>query len=82
MERLLGNNFFMTCKVVINVIPEFVFRTILSLSSLSCCTCGASSVPYVAVAIKHPPLEDGISFCIHILLIKISFSSHFSNVST
>ena len=36
-------------------VPDSVDKIVLSLISLSCCTCGASSEPNVAVAIKHPP---------------------------
>ena len=37
---------------------QILFEKTLSLSSLNCCTCGAISEPYVAVAIKQPPSSD------------------------
>ena len=46
---------------VINAAPDFVLRTVLSLSSLSCWTCGDNSDPKVAVAIKHPPFSPFVS---------------------
>ena len=42
-------------NAVINDAPDCVSSTVLSRSSLSSCTCGASSEPNVAVAIRHPP---------------------------
>jgi len=39
-------------------VPDSVCNRELSLSSRNCCTCGASSEPYVAVAIKQPPPLD------------------------
>ena len=41
-----------------NAVPDSVFSNWLSLSSLSCWTCSASSEPYVAVAMRQPPPED------------------------
>ena len=55
----------------------------LSLISLSCCTCGASSEPNVAVAIKHPPPSAFLaSICdckSAICVSKLSISSMFPN---
>ncbi|CAI8028912.1 hypothetical protein GBAR_LOCUS16443 [Geodia barretti] len=38
-----------------NDVPESVESSVLSLISRRSWTCGASSLPYAAVAIKHPP---------------------------
>ena len=57
----------------------------LSLSSLSCCTCGASSEPNVAVAIKQPPfspltcpLSGGVIGCAFASPTAISNETTFS----
>ena len=39
-------------------VPESDCNSELSRSSRNCCTCGASSEPYVAVAIRQPPPDD------------------------
>ena len=44
-----------------NVAPDCVFITVLSLISLRNCTCGAISEPNAAVAIRQPPPSS--SFC-------------------
>ena len=41
-----------------NAEPDSVCNSELSLSSRSCCTCGVSSEPYVAVAMRQPPPPD------------------------
>jgi len=42
-----------------NAEPDSVWSTVLSRSSRSCWTCGASSEPNAAVAIKQPPILTG-----------------------
>ena len=55
----------MLLNVCINAEPDCVCSNWLSRNSLSCCTCGASSVPYVAVAIRHPPPSlDAVAFSV------------------
>ena len=44
-----------------NAVPEPVLNSILSLTSLSSCTWGASSVPKAAVAIAHCFVGVGVS---------------------
>ena len=41
-----------------NEVPDSEFSRVLSLNSRSCWTCGASSEPKVAVAIRQPPPFD------------------------
>ncbi len=42
------------------LVPELVPNNTLSLTSLSSCTCGASSLPNAAVAIRHPLFGVGV----------------------
>ena len=42
------------------LLPAKVWRTRLSLKPRRNCTCGLSSEPYVAVAIKHPDFGAGL----------------------
>ena len=44
-----------------NVVPDVVLIRVLSRISRKSWTCGASSVPYVAVAIKQPFVGGGLS---------------------
>ena len=61
----------MTLNVEINDEPYFVFTSILSRISRKDCTSGVSSVPYVAVAIKHPPPVFSFLF----ILVQIPFNN-------
>ena len=58
LQKLKKEDFEIWLKLFINDVPDSVLSRVLSLSSLSCCTCGTSSEPYVAVAIKQPPPLD------------------------
>jgi len=58
-----------------NEVPDSVCSSLLSLNSLSCCTCGASSEPNVAVAIRHPPpLVSSVIFS-SVIFSSVIFSS-------
>ncbi len=62
----------MSLNVFMNCVPDSVCSRELSRNSRSCWTCGASSEPYVAVAIRHPPpLDDLLVSTTHCPFLRI-----------
>ena len=55
-------------NVLINAEPDSVFINWLSRISLSIWTCGASSEPYAAVAMRQPPPSSDVSVEVSIIL--------------
>ena len=51
----------MSLNVLMNTVPDSVCNNWLSRNSRNCWTCGASSEPYVAVAIRQPPSFSEVS---------------------